>query len=174
MDDEKILEFSDLKNLFSGSSEKFKIKDKKIIEYDKIFKSQQNVNVNELTGFSYSENFHYYFKYPEKEQKFIYNYSPERSELVNMDKEEKVRDICGNFGIGKSTSLLAARLVFHEIVYFNLKALIQNLNIYIWKYELLLKEIAFSFKYTSNYENFLQLKQKIEKKNNMGIYYRNS
>jgi len=128
MDDEKILEFSDLKNLFSGSSEKFKIKDKKIIEYDKIFKSQQNVNVNELTGFSYSENFHYYFKYPEKEQKFIYNYSPERSELVNMDKEEKVRDICGNFGIGKSTSLLAARLVFHEIVYFNLKALIQNLN----------------------------------------------
>ena len=45
-----------------------------------------------------------------------------------MNKEEKVRGICGNFGIGKSTSLLAARLEFHEIVYLNLKALIQNMN----------------------------------------------
>ena len=69
-----------------------------------------------------------------------------------MNKEEKVRGICGNFGIGKSTSLLAARLEFHEIVYLNLKALIQNMNnIYLWKYELLLKEIAFSFKYILEY-----------------------
>ena len=38
-------------------------------------------------------------------------------------------------------------------------------NIFVWKYEILLKEIAFSFKNISNYNTFIELKEKIEKKN---------
>ena len=38
-------------------------------------------------------------------------------------------------------------------------------NLYRWKYEILLKEIAFSYKFTSNYDTFTKLKEAIEKRN---------
>ena len=165
IDEQKILKFSDLENIFSGTLEKFKIIDKEKINYDTIFSNILKVNLNEITGLSYSENFNHYFKYPNKSEKFIYNYSPNRSKLINMGKTGKIRGICGNFGIGKSTSLLASKLQYTEIIYFNMKALMKNKNnIFIWKYELILREIAFSFKYTSNIQIFNELKEKIEDK----------
>ena len=162
---QKIFDFSQLKYIFLGTTEKFKIIDKEIINYKNIFEKKEVINVNNITGLCYSENFNYYFKYPNKNEIFIYNYSPNREKLLQMGKEEKIRGICGNFGIGKSTSLLASKLEFPEIIYFNIKALIQNqLNIFVWKYELLLKEIAYSLKYTSNYETFEKLQTKIKDK----------
>ena len=164
IDDQKILNFSSLKTIFYGSNEKFKIIDKEVIDYEKnIFNNKKEITIDNIKGISFSENFNYYFKYPDKDEIFIYNYDSKRTKLIKIGEEDKIKCICGNFGIGKSTSLLAAKLAENEIIYLNLKSLMKNnLDIYTWKYKLLLKEIAYSFKGTSNYQTFKLLKEKLE------------
>ena len=164
-DNEKILDFSELEQVFSRAKDKFKIIDKEKIDYYKIFIKEEKKEMDKITGLDYSENFNYYFKYPNKNELFKYNYSTQRAKLINNGINEKIRGICGNFGIGKSTCLLAAKLEIKEIIYLNIKALMKNKdNLYRWKYEILLKEIAFSFKFTSNYDTFTKLKETIEKR----------
>ena len=163
-DGQKILNYSELESTFNRNIDKFKIIDINKIDYETIFNTKKIIQIEEVTGLSYSENFNYYFKYPNKNEKFQYNYDPIRSKLIEMGKTEKIKYLCGNFGIGKSTTLLASKLVDPQIIYINIKALFANkLNIFIWKYELLLKEVAFSLKYTSNLKTFNLLKNDLEK-----------
>ena len=168
VDGKKILEFSELKSIFYGDIESFSIIDREKIDYEKIFSNKDETKIDYIRGFNYSENFNYYFKYPDKNEIFIYNYDQNRSKLIQFGNKEKIKCICGNFGIGKSTSLLAAKLEDNEIIYLNIKALMKNkLDVFTWKYELLLKEIAFSMKHTSDYDTFIKLKKEIIKKNDI-------
>ena len=163
VNDKKIMQFSELEKLFLSSIQYFKIIDSKMINFLDIFQRNETINLSEITGLSYSENFNYYFKYPNSQEKFIYEYSPNRTNLFELGEREKIRAISGNFGIGKSTSFLSAKISYPETIYFNLKALIENKNdVFVWKYKILLREIASSFKRTSSYETFLVLKEKIE------------
>ena len=181
----KVEEFHQLQKIFSGLIQKFAIFDSEIIDYSTYFKKDEekadekdgkkNEEKNEekkveqkkdeIIGFSISPNFDYYFKYPDPNEKFSYHLSSERKKLFQSGEKEKVRGICGNFGIGKSTSFLSTRVTHPEVIYLNLKALIKNENnIVIWKYKILLREIAFSFCKISSYEIFSSLKKQLEKK----------
>ena len=72
--------------------------------------------------------------------------------------------IAGNFGIGKSTTLLMSKDKYKNILYLNLKSLIKNENnVFIWKYQLLLLEIATCFKNVTTFDNFKKIKKEIEK-----------
>lgn len=172
--DKTIYTFDKLEKIFSTKIKMFKIIDSEIIDFSKMFPKakgkektmeieEEEINPEEIIGLSYSENFEYYFKYPKCSEKFIYEYSTERTDFSNIGDEEKITAICGNFGIGKSTSFLSARMENKEIIYLNLKTLIKNKDeTFIWKYKILLKEIAFTFKRNSSYEKFIELKKEIE------------
>ena len=158
--------FDKLKNLFSGIISKFKIIDLKIINYLDIFKKNESKEENKITGNSYSKNFKYYFKYPKQDDIFLYHYSLERTNLFKLLQNEKIKGICGNFGMGKSTTFIVAKKSHPEIVYLNLKALMKKKDdILIWKYEIFFKDIAYSFKETSKFEMFSSLEQKLKNVN---------
>ena len=159
----RIESFDKLKNLFFDIRSKFKIMDLKIINYKNIFGKNESNKEDKITGNSYSKNFKYYFKYPKQDDLFLYHYSLERTNLFKLLQNEKIKGICGNFGIGKSTTLLATKKSNPESVYLNLKALMNKKDdILIWKYEIFFNEIAYSFKETSNYEKFSSLEQKLK------------
>ena len=159
----KFEDFNKLKVLFSSTIEKFKIIDLKMIKYDYIFNQKESKDINQITGFSLSENFKHYFKYPKSDDIFIYHYSHERTKLYEFGKKEKIKAICGNFGIGKSTTFLIAKKSHPEIIYFNLKVLMEKQrDILFWKYEVFLKEIAYSFQKTSTYKVFKSLEENLK------------
>lgn len=166
INDKKIIEFKELQNIFSSILEEFKIIDsKENIEYESIFNKVNNINLENITGETFTENFKYYFKHPNSGEKFVYKYSPKRTKLHVLGEKEKVKAICGNFGIGKSTSLISAKITHPEIIYFNVKALMENKNnIFVWKYQIMLKEIAYYFKKSSDSTEFTKLKNSLEEK----------
>ena len=159
-----IKQFCYLEKLFPSYHSTFQIIDKTKIIYKDIF-TQKEKEVQIKNGLFYSPNFKYYFDYPKPNEEFFYIYSTKIKSLLNFEGNKKIKAIAGNFGIGKSTTLLFSKEKYKNILYLNLKSLIKNENnIFIWKYQILLLEIATCFKNITSFENFEKINKKIKEK----------
>ena len=161
LNETEIKEFSYIDNLFNSPYTKFKIMDKSMPKYEELFNQKEEDN-NKIKFVS-SNNLKYYCKSTDFE--FEFYYSKKRTEFIDFNENEKVISICGNFGIGKSSSFLFAKTKYKNLLYLNLKALFENYdNIVIWKYELILLEVCSCFKYITTYSVFEEFKNIIQKK----------
>ena len=161
-----VYDYSKFEEIFKDEYvQSFKIIDEKPIDYKHYFDLKENET---MLGIDYSRNFEYYFKYPNKNDKFHYNFSSRRTGAFNFDSIKKIRAYCGPHGIGKSTTVLAAKKINHRICYLNIKALINNSkNVFIWKYKILFFELLDTLKYFASYEIFDELKKELIKINNI-------
>ena len=161
--------------------ELFKVVEKKEIDYKIFFKKvdekkekdkfNQNITWNKLTT-----NCNYYFKNSKGEDKFYFIYSRERSDLLEslLQSNKPIECYCGPHGIGKTMTFLVFKNLKKNVCYFNLKALFKNSsNPLIWKKELLLKELADTFSYASDYTKFDKLLNELVSKDNIwdSIYH---
>ena len=159
--EEKEYPISSLEHKFYSWISKFKIIDKNVIDYEDIFKSQNNIDIKK--GSDLTSNFKYYFKYPSPDEEFLYIISDYRDEIFSNNLQEKITGLCGPMGIGKSTTLLALLKSEKNYCYFNIKALKDNEeNIFIWKDKLLLLEVANAMKKNYQIKQFNDLKDKIK------------
>ena len=146
----------------------FKIVEDKKIDYKKVVFEEVTNEKTKKTGEYYSKNFHHYFKYQKAEDIFNYKISPQRSQLYKKFKKndsDAIKCYCGPHGIGKTTTFLALKKELKNLCYFNLKFLFENINnILIWKNELILLEVAETFKTTSTYDQFTSLAKELEPK----------
>jgi len=145
--------------------EQFKVVEKKEIDYKIIFTQDSDEKDKcKKTWNKLSVNYNYYFENPKGEEILDFNYSNERTDLINslFENIESILCYCGPHGIGKTITFLEYKRLKKKVCYFNLKIIFKNQsNPHIWKNELLLKELADAFKYVSNYEKFNELKQKL-------------
>ena len=143
----------------------FKIVEQKTIDYKKLVFDEVE-NEKNKTGNYYTKNFKHYFKY-QKEEDFKFNASQQRSKIYNylIKDNSRIKCYCGPHGIGKTTTFLVFKKKIKNFCYFNLKYLFKNVdNVLIWKNELILLEIAETFKSISTYEEFVKLLKEIEPK----------
>ena len=149
---EKCLEMMNVEN--------FKVIERKIINFEEIFK-QADKNEEKIILSNLSKNYNYYFK-DLKVDDFIY--SNERKTLIKkiINNSELIQCYCGPHGIGKTTTFLALKKKKKNCCYFNLKLIFKNYsNALIWKDDLILKELADTFKYVSNFEKFNKIKEQL-------------
>ena len=157
--------------------EYFKVMEKKEVNYQNIFThSEDNENKYSMPYKIFSNNYNYYFKNVNGDDIFYYQFSTNRNNLLqSLFKNKKpILCYCGPHGIGKTITFLIFKKLQKNVCYFNLKILFKNSsNPLIWKYDLLLKELAEAFKYASNYEKFNEIKEKLSLKNNIweSIYF---
>ena len=140
--------------------ENFKVIERKIINFEEIFK-QADKNEEKIILSNLSKNYNYYFK-DLKVDDFIY--SNERITLIEkiINNSELIQCYCGPHGIGKTTTFLAVKKEKKNCCYFNLKLIFKNYsNALIWKDDLILKELADTFKYVSNFEKFKKIKEQL-------------
>ena len=147
--------------------EKFKIEEKDIIDYEKDIFQKGKTESNKLSiksGSDLTENFKYYFKYPNPYEEFLFISSEIRSKIFFSNKfVKKIVGICGPMGIGKSTTLLALSKIQKNYCYLNIKALKEEENnILIWRDKLLLLEIAYAMKNNYKFKYFKELEEKIK------------
>lgn len=161
LNDNNIKNFDNLPEMFYSYHDSFMIIDKENIDYESKFTPKEKTKEMEDNFY----NFKYYFRYPKAFKEFNYISTPHRSNLVSINKKNKIQAICGNFGIGKTTSFLMSKYVYKNIVYLNIKALNENENnIMIWRYEILYLEIVSCFKNITTYIIFNELKNILEGK----------
>ena len=145
----------------------FKIVEDKKIDYQKEVFDEIINEKTKKTGKYYSKNFHHYFKYQKSDDIFNYKISQERSQLYQnlKNNSDKIKCYCGPHGIGKTTTFLALKKELKNLCYFNLKFLFENINnILVWKNELILLEVAETFKTISTYDQFTSLAKELEPK----------
>ena len=167
VDGKKIYPLSSLSDIISKFLREFKIEDQIVIDYKSIFleKNEQNIlpNLNFKKGLDLTENFKYYFEYPDPEEDFFFIPSNDRATILSNDFKSKIISFCGPMGIGKSTTLLTLLKLKSNYCYINIKALKEHEdNILIWKEQILLKEIAYALKNAYTFEIFNDLKKKID------------
>ena len=141
----------------------YKIVEEKVIDYKKLVFDDIEIE-KQKTGKYYTKNFNLYFE-NQKEEEFVFNFSKERSLIYRnlIDDNSQIKCYCGPHGIGKTTTFLVFKKTIENFCYFNLKHLFKNSdNLLIWKNELILLEIAETFKSISNYDKFLELVKEIE------------
>ena len=149
---EKCLEMMNVEN--------FKVIERKIINFEEIFK-QVDKNEDKIILSHLSLNYNYYFK-DSKVDDFIYSH--ERNSLIKkiMNNSDLIQCYCGPHGIGKTTTFLVIKKEKKNCCYFNLKLIFKNYsNALIWKDDLILKELADTFKYVSNYEKFKLIQEQL-------------
>ena len=167
VDGKKICSFSSLSDVVGGFLREFKIEDQIVIDYNSIFlkKDEQNNlrNLDFKKGLDLTENFKYYFDYPDPEEEFFFIPSNDRTTILSNEFKSKIIGFCGPMGIGKSTTLLALLKLKSNYCYINIKALKEHEDdVLIWKEQLLLKEIAYALKNSYKFEIFNNLKKKID------------
>ena len=170
---QKEYSLSSLDDILSSLLNEFKIEDKKVIDYDTLFLSEDNKNnkldVNFKIGLDLAKNFKYYFKCPKPEEEFHFISSNVRSRIFSNDFKKKIIGLCGPMGIGKSTTLLALMKLKGNYCYFNIKALKEYENeIFVWKEQLLLSEVAYALRNNYTLEIFNGLKKDL---NNISFFW---
>ena len=144
------------------------IQDKEIIDYEDYFKKEIK-NDTILKGKDLTDNFEFYFKYPDPNEEFQLIESGKRCLFYDFKNKmnKKIFGICGPMGIGKSTTLLFLVKFKDCYCYFNIKALYdKGYNFIFWKEKLLLKEIAYALSKKYEYDKFKKLKSRLEKVTN--------
>ena len=167
VDGKKICSFSSLSDVVGEFLREFKIEDQIVIDYNSIFlkKDEQNNlrNLDFKKGLDLTENFKYYFDYPDPEEEFFFIPSNDRTRILSNEFKKKIIGFCGPMGIGKSTTLLTLLKLKSNYCYINIKALKEHEDdVLIWKEQLLLKEIAYALKNSYKFEIFNNLKKKID------------
>ena len=139
-------------HLFSiyDKNKDYKIFDKKEENYEDFY-SETLLLDEDCAPSVLTPNFKYYFSSPKTKCKMYFSLSQFRCEIIfsllDFTNNDKIHSIYGPYGSGKTTSLIIASRTTDNTCYLNLNALNQNKDkLFIWKYELFLKELYHLFK----------------------------
>ena len=95
VDGKKIYPFSSLSDIISKFLLEFKIEDQIVIDYKSIFleKNEQNSlpNLDFKKGLDLTENFKYYFDYPDPEEEFFFIPSNDRTTILSNEFKKKIQ-----------------------------------------------------------------------------------
>lgn len=162
--------YNSIESIFGSWENDFQIVNKKIIDYSTYFQKRkgndEKTNKNSFPikiASDLTPNFKYYFKYPNPEESFNFISSSLRSEIFSSLLNNKISGLCGPMGIGKSTTLLALSRMKENYCYFNIKSLNDHQDqLFIWKDELILLEVAHAMRYNYPIKKFKELIKKLE------------